>query len=158
MLVVSHSLFLTKTERSALLAGEDIVAIGVSLPVWYKKGSTSEPAVEVFSNYTLHNSKDQATYILKLKDGYEVNLPQQASDFEPPKELSDKDWLKRQRRREHYYEVRELEPRTASALSDPCAYLRFFYHDKRQHKEEPLSISHIMEIQDMGVLTESLVD
>lgn len=158
MLVVSHSIFLTETERAILVAGEDITTTGVSVPVWYKKGSTSEPAVEVFATYTLHNTKDFATFVIKNKEGYEINLPQQVDDYEPPKELSDRDWLKRPRRREHYYEVRELEPRTGSCLADPCAYLRFFYHDKRKFREEPLTISHIIEIQDMKVLTESLVD
>ena len=72
-LAIGHSLFLTREERYALFNGESICVIGVSVPVWFYKGVTSEPAIEVFANYKLSNSDH--TSIKHVKTGYEIVLP-----------------------------------------------------------------------------------
>lgn len=51
-----------------------IEVIGVSVPVWFHKGSTSEPAREVFCKYKIIN-KNENVPIFRNKTGYEINLP-----------------------------------------------------------------------------------
>ena len=81
-LTVAHNIFLTKEERYKLHAGETIEVIGVSIPVWFKKGTTSEPAQEVFCLYKLMNEAGNRA-IMQCDGGYSVNLPQQTSEDDP---------------------------------------------------------------------------
>lgn len=73
-LAIAHNVFLTREQRYALHKGEEINAVGVSVPVWYYKGITSEPAVEVFVKYTLRNKAD-SMFLNHNSEGYEINLP-----------------------------------------------------------------------------------
>lgn len=74
-LVVSHNIGLTKEQRYKLNDGEAIDVVGVSVPVWFHKGTTSEPANEVFVTYKLTNQKEP--YPIKTtKTGFEMNMPQ----------------------------------------------------------------------------------
>jgi hypothetical protein len=53
-LTVSHNIFLTKKQRYELSVVESTLeVIGISFPVWFYKGKTSEPAKEVFCKYIL---------------------------------------------------------------------------------------------------------
>jgi hypothetical protein len=75
-LVISHNIALTKEERYKLHLGETIDVIGVSVPVWFEKGNTSEPANEVFTIYRLTNKPE--SHVVKTNvSGYEINMPQQ---------------------------------------------------------------------------------
>jgi hypothetical protein len=49
--------------------------MGVSLPVWFNAGNTSEPANEVFCNYILTNTPNDYP-VAVLSNGYKINLPQ----------------------------------------------------------------------------------
>jgi hypothetical protein len=74
-LVVSHVIGLTREQRYDLHAGKPVDVVGVSVPVWFEKGSTSEPANEVFVNYKLTNKKE--SFPIKMtKCGFEINIPQ----------------------------------------------------------------------------------
>ena len=92
-LVVSHNITLTREQRYKLHAGETIDVVGVSVPVWFEKGSTSEPANEVFASYKLMNDK-QASPIKTVQGGYHINMPQPNPEAEaeikemPPEVLS----------------------------------------------------------------------
>lgn len=72
---VSHHIFLTREERYKLANGESIETIGVSVPVWFYKQSTSEPANEVFCKYVLTNSPEDFP-VTTLSSGYKINIPQ----------------------------------------------------------------------------------
>lgn len=74
-LIVSHNIGLTKEERYKLHNGETIDVVGVSVPVWLEKGTTSEPANEVFVKYKLTNIKKNQQ-IKTNEFGYEINIPQ----------------------------------------------------------------------------------
>lgn len=74
-LVVSHVIGLTRDERYRLNKGETLDVYGVSVPVWFHKGNTSEPASEVFVTYKLTNQKE-AYPIKTTSSGYEMNMPQ----------------------------------------------------------------------------------
>lgn len=74
-LTVSHYIYLTKEQRYDLHAKKEIETTGVSVPVWFHKGSTSEPAKEIFCKYKLTNGNDNKI-ITKMNEGYVINLPQ----------------------------------------------------------------------------------
>jgi hypothetical protein len=76
-LTVSHNIFLTRDERYRLHKGEKLIVTGVSVPVWFKKGSTSEPAQEVFCTYELTNEPGEKP-ISTIENGYLINLPQKS--------------------------------------------------------------------------------
>lgn len=73
-LAISHYIYLTKDQRYDLHNGKEIEVIGISVPVWFKKGTTSEPAKEIFCKYTLTNTKELLPIDIK-EDGYKINLP-----------------------------------------------------------------------------------
>jgi hypothetical protein len=60
---------------------EKIEVIGASVPVWFYRGNTSEPAKEIFSKYILTNLETNEA-ILRTKEGYQINLPQKV-DIRP---------------------------------------------------------------------------
>lgn len=79
-LVISHNIYLTKEERYALQNQEtEINTIGISVPVWFYQGKTSEPATEVFCKYKLKISNiNQA--ITKYNEGYVIYIPNYLED------------------------------------------------------------------------------
>ncbi len=80
-LVISHNIALTREERYRLSEGQEVNVVGVSTPVWFEKGNTSEPAHEVFVNYKLTNEKTPS--VVKITtDGYEMNMPQKNAEAE----------------------------------------------------------------------------
>lgn len=74
-LTILHNIFLTKQDRSTLVNGGQIQAMGVSVPVWYLKGKTTEPAQEIFCEYILTNTTEDYP-LTALAKGYKINLPQ----------------------------------------------------------------------------------
>jgi len=74
-LTVSHNIFLTKEQRYLFAEPDaEIEAIGVSIPVWYLNGKTSEPAIEVFCKYKL-KIDDGKKAVTKFDEGYNIFLP-----------------------------------------------------------------------------------
>lgn len=81
---VSHNIFLTKQQRYDLCKIDTVVeTIGVSVPVWFYKGRTSEPAKEVFCKYIL-SINDNKNAIKKFAEGYIVNLPKNLDKVSNP--------------------------------------------------------------------------
>ena len=73
-LTIAHNIFLDRHERIALANGNVIETTGVSIPVWFRHGRTSEPAKEVFCQYVLMNAQNDLPVGIN-KDGYTINLP-----------------------------------------------------------------------------------
>jgi hypothetical protein len=73
-LVIHHNLYLTREQRYALHARQDVECVGVAVPVWVSGASTSEPAKEVFCRYLLKNTGEQIPIKL-VPDGFELVLP-----------------------------------------------------------------------------------
>lgn len=92
-LAVLHKIYLTKKERYALINREKIEVIGVSVPVWFYKGNTSEPATEVFCRYIITNNQEDYP-ISTHKQGYQINIPQIEEEEENKLILSDEGWRK----------------------------------------------------------------
>lgn len=72
-LTVSHYIYLTKEQRYDIHNGKEVSVIGTSVPVWFQKGTTSEPAQEVFCEYTLNN-KDERKFIEAKNGAYFVSF------------------------------------------------------------------------------------
>lgn len=85
MLVLSilHTIFLKPEEIKTLLSGEEVATVGVSVPVWYHQGNTSEPAEEIFCKYKLQIT-DKKESVSMGKNGYSINLPKLPSDYKEP--------------------------------------------------------------------------
>ncbi len=102
-LSIAHNIFLTKEQRYSLNERNRIVTIGTSLPVWFYKGATSEPAEEVFCKYILLNQKEKPISITCTKLGYRINIPQLPDDYKSP-ELTNEEWriMNEQQKNEWY--------------------------------------------------------
>lgn len=87
-LTISHNIFLTREQRYLIANKEKIEVIGVSVPVWFYRGNTSEPAKEIFSKYILTNLETNEA-ILRTKEGYQINLPQKVESSSVEKRLLD---------------------------------------------------------------------
>lgn len=85
-LTLAHSLFLTKEERYSLHAGKTLNIIGICVPVWFYKGTTSEPAQEVFCRYEVTNAPPDKL-IAKTHEGFVINLPQKTEPSDAFKSL-----------------------------------------------------------------------
>lgn len=73
ILSISHYIYLTREQRYAVFSEEQVETVGVSVPVWFKGGNTSEPAKEVFCRYIISN--DRSVNGVELFDeGYLINL------------------------------------------------------------------------------------
>lgn len=77
ILTISHCLYLTDDQIDILIENGVVDTVGVSVPVWFKMGSTSEPAQEVFCRYTITNSVEDY-FITTSEEGYQFNVPQLA--------------------------------------------------------------------------------
>lgn len=90
-LTVEHCIYLTKEQRYLLNQREKIVVEGVSIPVVFSRGSTSEPVDEVFCKYYLSND-DKGDRDIKRKDeGYEINLQQKTEELNGSEVLLDEE-------------------------------------------------------------------
>lgn len=73
LLTVGHNIFLTREQRYTLLKDGYLEVMGVSVPVWFNNGLSSEPANEVFCKYKINIS--QVDPFIRYKDnGYTLNL------------------------------------------------------------------------------------
>lgn len=155
-LCVSHSLFLTRKQRYDLHGGKTLKIIGASMPVWFCRGSTSEPAEEVFCKYTIHNKKGDS-FIRRTKNNtYIINLPQLPENYQKLT-LSDEDWRKlTEKERSAWYETNP-EPLSSIKLLDlkdgGCEMLSF----KLQQDLENVTIIHLVLIKRMEDLMQSLI-
>jgi len=80
-LTVSHNVFLNREQRYNLFDGKEIEITGVSTPIWYYQGQTSEPGNEVFCKYKLIPNEHKI--LVKHTDvGYDIYLPRKTEDLE----------------------------------------------------------------------------
>lgn len=76
-LTVAHNIFLTRKQRYDLVKGEEVGVVGVSVPVWYYQGKTSEPGNEVFCKYKLFPTEHKI-FVKHNSEGYEIYLPKKS--------------------------------------------------------------------------------
>lgn len=160
MLILSiyHSIFLKADEIEKLVSGETIKVIGVSLPVWYLKGSTSEPAEEVFCKYTLTNKPGKLP--IKVKpDGYVINMPQVPEEYIAPIPISNEEWQKLSSlEQELWYNLHKI-PHSAKNLlplsQNGAEYLYFKEYKRTKSEAKNTTLAHMIEIRTMDWLLNS---
>lgn len=70
---ISHIIYLNKKERYDLYHNKEVNKVGFFVPVCFYKGTTSEPANEIFCKYKLTNHKEFKS-IKKCRNGFEINI------------------------------------------------------------------------------------
>ena len=142
-LIISHYIYLSKEERYKLYSGEILNVVGVSVPVWFDKGNTSEPAKELFCKYILTNDPVNKA-IMPTKEGYHINLPQK---------------LKTNTSNE-IQEIIDLYLGTPEKLLDVkdggSEKLEFKQQNKAKQGSKSFNIIHFVEIKDEEVLKETI--
>lgn len=78
-IAISHIIYLNKEERYDLYNGKEITKTGFFVPVCFYKGTTSEPAYEIFCKYKLSNHKEFKP-IEKCRNGFKINIYSETED------------------------------------------------------------------------------
>ena len=157
ILSVSHHIYLSKDERYSLHNEESIEVVGVNSPVWFYKGSTSEPAEEVFCKYILQNKKNDPD-IHTTEEGYIINLPRITNDdiFE----ISDEVWRGMSENERHKWYEKNETPINSKRLLDlkdgGGGYMSWRQDNQIYKNNKVLYIKHFIEIKDISILENSL--
>ena len=156
-LAISHNLYLTREERYAWYAGDDLEVIGVSVPVWFHKGLTSEPAVEVFVKYKLLN-RNENIFIKQVEDGYEIIIPPKAENDTSVPDAIWKDFTEQER--EDWYRENEPLPSIQNVLDvkdGGSSYLAFRQLNKAERApKKTITLVHFVEIKPIEDLLKTL--
>ena len=159
VLSISHHIYLTAEERYNLHDRKEIETTGASLPIWFYRGTTSEPGAEVFCRYILRNEQEEESIISNAEGGYEINLPQLPKGHKKPK-LSDEDWLKMSFEEKEKWYLENKAPLSSKNLLDykdgGGKHLGWREHNKLMKYGKTLSIVNFVQIDDISDLTESL--
>ena len=158
-LSIVHHVFLTKEERYALANGLAIDVVGVSWPVWSSTTFTTDPAEEVFCNYTILSNLDPFS-ISRTSNGYLITIPSK-SNYKPPIYPSNEVWRSVPMAvKETWYDKHQAPPIVKNLL-DPkdggSAYIRFKCHVKMKHNDHLVNVFHYVELKDMQDLQDSMV-
>lgn len=159
-LTIHHNIHLNREQRYALHKGEDISVVGVSIPIWFIKKGTSEPANEIFCNYYLKNPKKEIP-IKILDDGYEITLPYREGKTLP---ITDEDWRKMNLKNPDVLDdmylktVREVSSKNLLDVEDGGSdgFLNYRELNKVIIKEKELNIMHHITINKIENLLESM--
>jgi len=147
-ITVLHNIFLTRDERYKLASGEDVETVGVSVPVWFHRGKTTEPAVEVFCKYKLTNTQVQ-TPITNIDGGYLINVPQAEEQTFMVKDAIQEPQV-----------GLPAAPPTAKMLRDikdgGCGYMQFKQYTKMRRGRKHYNLLHFVEIKEMELLLDTL--
>lgn len=145
ILTISHFLYLTRDQRYKIHAGEVVETVGVSVPVWFLKGNTSEPAKELFCKYKITNEPINKA-IETVDEGFVINLPQKI-DLQPEDTVDDS-----------FREAMKHLP-TSERLLDikdkGAGYLHFKQYNQVVINSIEFSIVHIVELQNEDFLIDS---
>lgn len=159
-LALMHHIHLSREQRYSLHSGEPVEVVGVVVPVWHMKGSSSEPAVEVFCRYVLYNNPEWGNDIKQHPMGYEFNLPQ-PEEVEPFPELSDDDWRKLSTDAiESLWRKHKASPSSESLLDlgdRGCRRIAFNQYGLASVHGNRINMTHFVRIDPIEDLVESLV-
>jgi hypothetical protein len=152
VLSISHNIFLTEEERQRIYAHEPLEVLGVSVPVWFYRGSTSEPASEVFCKYVLTNIEEDYP-ITVIDSGYRINLPQIPKDYKP-RNLP-RNWSLMTPHKQMLWTKKYPEPISCENLIVD-GLLTFKRYVKTIQFEKKTTVVHTVEIRHMETLISSL--
>lgn len=144
-LTILHQIYLTPEQREALVERrESVEVVGVSVPVWFESGNSSEPAQEVFVKYTLTNRLENHG-VVTSKDGYTINLPQ-------PKPTEQDAEIKQMF--SNFDTPRPKIMPTRNLLESGWLIFKQFQHVKQETRV--LNVLHYIEMRDREYLEDSL--
>lgn len=154
-LTILHNIYLSKEQRYSLATGNTIEIIGISVPVWFYQGSTSEPAREIYCKYTLENNKDKKSGVFFNKDGYKINIPQFPKNYKIPK-LKDK--LMAMNKYEEWYKNNiPVSGKDMLDLEDGgIKYMEFREYGKFIYGVDVIGLMHTIEIKPVESLIKTL--
>lgn len=138
-LTISHYVYLTKEQRYALHAGQEVEVVGVSVPVWFHKGTTSEPAKELFCKYKLTNEKTNKV-IFQTEEGYAVNLPQPQAE-----KITDETPI-----------ATGYSDKLLNVEDKGSEYLDFRQYNRIKQGDKEFNVVHFVEIKTLETLMETL--
>jgi hypothetical protein len=144
-LTVCHYLYLTREQRYALHEGQELEVTGITVPVWFHKGNTSEPAQEIFCKYKLTNDR-QGTRVVNNAEGYEINMP----SVEVKNEYVDSELIK---------SVQNKLGTTERLLDQEdggLEWCEFKFFQKMQIENKQYYNIHFVEIKPLQILTDTL--
>lgn len=155
ILTISHNIFLTREERYNLFNGNSINVIGVSIPVWVKRGCLPHDGEEVFCEYLLHNN-EKPKKVEPAPTGHIINIPPKSNQYW--RELmSDDIWrlMDEEAKAKWYEKNTRPNPNQLLDIAEGGAdgYLSFSY----QSEIKKITILHFVEIKPIEMLIESLV-
>lgn len=133
MLTISHYIYLTKEERMQLFNQTSVNTVGISIPVWFNKGTTSEPAKEIFCNYLITNDAT-SKQIKPNSNGYSINLPRDFINFKNENSA-----------------IRLLDVEDGG-----CEELIFKQYSKLNKENKYFNIIHFIEIRPIEILLSTL--
>jgi hypothetical protein len=136
-LTVSHNIFLNSEQRYELHIGKEVKVVGVSSPVWVHNKTTSEPAHEIFCNYTI-TPTDFKLYIRHNAKGYDILLPRSTYDPED--------------KRENPTILNNL----INFKDGGVEWLAFRQFNTVKKNKKDITIAHFVEMKDMVELTKTL--
>ena len=163
-LSLAHNIFLTEKQRYSLHEGKRLVVVGVSLPVWFYRGKTSEPAEEVFCKYILTNIKNKTASINTTKCGYKINLPQVPDSFMVP-ELTNEEWRAMSEKVRSEWYTKHKRPLGSWKLLNPIdggsREMRFKITENLKlsefrYKVDKTNVIHMVMIKDYDAMCQSL--
>lgn len=157
-LTIAHSICLTREQRYSWYEGKSLEVIGVSIPVWYKKGQTTEPANEIFCKYRLFNAPDK-TFVKHNTDGYDINVTKNPScrPLDIALELWNTLTLNEQRSLSQQNGPNPCIMNILDIKDGGCKWLAFRQHSKAKYNNKNLNLIHFVEMKPIEDLIESLV-
>jgi len=136
-LVINHILYFTPEQRLALVRErQSAQIIGVSVPVWFNQGKSSEPAHEVFCQYTVTN-EPQDMIIAVLPTGYRINLPQTKPNTDESQNVP-------------------CFKKLGNSEDGGSGWLIFKQFQTMKHNDQPLQILHYVELRDLEYYLDSV--
>lgn len=162
VLIISHNIFLTREERYALVGGDVIEVVGISLPVWFSSEHTSKPAEEIFCKYEIQNNlKEKPGTIKCMGGGYSINLPQIPKDWKPAPNISNEEWRKMSEKELSSWYKHYSEPKNAMNLKDindgGSEYLKFKYLGEFKDRGKKIHLMNYCIIKTINVLQDSIL-
>jgi hypothetical protein len=143
-ITVLHNIFLTREERYKLAEGGDVEVVGVSVPVWFHRGKTTEPANEVFCKYRICNAP-VSTPITNYEDGYVMNLPQEGEVAVAIKPTGEE------------IPSAAPNPKMLRDIKDGgSGYMQFKQYTKVRKGRSIFNLLHFVEIKELEVLLDTL--
>lgn len=160
-LALIHNIYLTKQERHHLHLGKTQTVVGVQVPVWHQRGRSSEPAVEIFCRYVLHNDPEMGTEIKQSSWGYEFNVPQLKHDDTVLEEIDNDTWRKMTLTQKELYYQKYPDVPSSKKLLDPkdggSGRINFNQQAIQSVNSARVNVLHYVRIESMDSLINSIL-